>query len=434
MNTRTLKILLSAVLLAAPAAWAADAHGHDEKPKAAAGAKDAHDDHADPHAETGRDDHDEHGGHGDEVKLSEAAIKQNAVRVGPATKRGLAASFVAPARVAFNAEAMAHVGSAVAGRAIEIKVRQGDQVKKGDVLVVVESPELGRAQSEFLQRRTEAEVASAAVEPSKDAFERVKKLFDESQGIALSEVQKREVEYRAAVGSKATSQAAAEASENALHLLGFTQDDVEKLVKTREIEPKFAIRAPLDGQVVEREVTLGELVGPDKERLLVVADTTHFWLLADVAEGRLAQVGVGSPAEIQVVSMPGERIAGEVSFVSSEVDPTTRAARVRIVVANATGKLKPGMFARAMLSAAAPADATLAVPEEAVQTVEGKPSVFVPVPGEPNTFARKEVVVGRAVNGYVPIVSGLSEGDQLVVSGTFIMKAELGKGSAEHEH
>lgn len=74
------------------------------------------------------------------------------------------------------------------------------------------------------------------------------------------------------------------------------------------------------------------------------------------------------------------------------------------------------------------------MPEEAVQTVEGKPSVFVPVEGEENTFARREVVVGRAVNGYLPVLSGLKVGEQLVVSGTFILKAELGKSEAGHEH
>lgn len=437
MKTQTLRIFFTGALLAASIASAQDPHDHDAKP-AAAKAKDPHNDHADPHADPHDDPHaDPHAGHDehvDEVKLSEAAIKQSGIRVERVAKRSLTASFVASARVAFNAEAMAHVGSVVSGRVIDIKVRQGDAVKKGDVLLIVESPELGRSQSAFLQRRTEAEVAAAAVDPAKDAYERARKLFDESQGIALGEVQKREVDYRAAVGAKATSQSQVEAAENELHLLGFTQDDVNKLAETKEIKPQFTIRAPIDGQIVEREVTLGELVGPDKERLLVIADTKDLWVLADVPEGRLAQVGVGSPAEIGVVSMQGDCIKGQVSLIGAEVDPTTRVARVRIVVENTNGKLKPGMFARVILSDANAADAVIAIPQEAVQTVEGSPAVFVPVDGEPNTFARRAVVVGRAVNGYLPVVSGLEDGESFVVSGTFILKAELGKGSAEHVH
>ena len=74
------------------------------------------------------------------------------------------------------------------------------------------------------------------------------------------------------------------------------------------------------------------------------------------------------------------------------------------------------------------------MPDEAVQTVEGGPAVFVPVEGEANTFAKRAVTVGPAVGGMVPITSGLKEGEQVVVSGTFILKAELGKGGAAHEH
>lgn len=431
MKTIALKLAACTALLLLPmCSRAQDNHDHDHAADAQP-PKSSKDEHA--HDEHGHDEH-AHGEHADEVKLSEAAIKQNGVRVAPAGKKSLTASFVAPARIAFNAEATAHVGSVVSGRVIEIKVRQGDQVKKGDALLVVESTELGRSQSQFLQRRTEAQVAAAALAPAQDAYDRAKKLFDESQGIAMSEVQKREVEYRAAAGLKATTQAAAEAAENELHLLGLSQADVDNLAQTKEIKPQFVIRAPIDAQVIEKEVTLGELVAPDKERLLVLVDTRSLWVLADVPEARLSQIGVGSLAEIQAASMPGERIAGEVSLVSAEIDPATRVAHVRIVVENGHGKLKPGMFAKVSLSAVNAADAALAIPVEAVQTVEGKPSVFVPVEGEPNTFARREVVVGKSINGYVPVVSGLKEGEPLIISGTFIMKAELGKGSAQHEH
>lgn len=429
MDKRIIHAAFAVVVAGAAISFAAPGHDHGSESKGTgtAAAKDDHDDH---------DDHGSGGGHADEVKLSEAAIKQNNVRVGVAESKNLQASFVAPARVSYNLEAMAHVGSVVSGRVIEVKAKVGDKVKKDDELIVVESQELGRAQSDFLQRRTEAEIAAAAVAPSKDAYERAKKLFDESQGIAYSEVQKREVEYRAANGNAASSKAAFQAAENSLHLYGLDKEEVKKLAETSEINPRFSIRAHIDGHVVEREVTLGELVSPEKEKLLVIANTEKFWVLADVPEGRLADVGVGSKAEVQLASLPGERIKGEVSLVSPEIDAGTRTARLRIVVENSNGKLKPGMFARAMIQGGADeaGGATVAVPEEAVQTVEGKPSVFVPVEGEPNTFARREVVVGRPVSGFVSVSSGLKAGEKVVLSGSFILKAELGKSEAGHEH
>jgi cobalt-zinc-cadmium efflux system membrane fusion protein len=100
--------------------------------------------------------------------------------------------------------------------------------------------------------------------------------------------------------------------------------------------------------------------------------------------------------------------------------------------------LKPGMFAQVEIVATDPANPEaapmVAVPDEAVQTVEGGPAVFVPVKGEPNTFAKRAVTVGPSVGGLVPILGGLVEGEEFVVAGTFILKAELGKGSAAHEH
>ncbi|MGN6627267.1 MAG: efflux RND transporter periplasmic adaptor subunit, partial [Tepidisphaeraceae bacterium] len=362
-------------------------------------------------------------GHADEVTLQAEAVRQNNITIAPVELRTLVGSFVAPARVEFNREAMAQVGALVSGRVVELKARVGESVKKEDVLLVVESTELGKAQSEFLQRRTEADVAAAAVSPAKEAFDRAKKLYDDSRGIALAEVQKREVDYRSSVGAASTSKAAYQAAENGLRLLGFNDERLRQLTESGEVDPHYAIRSPIAGTVMEREVTLGELVSPDKDLLLVVANLDTLWVLADVPEARLGSLGVGSRAEVRLAALPGEALVGEVSLVSGEVDALTRTARLRIVVPNTERRLRPGMFARALLQARRDEKAMLAVPEAAVQTVEGKTCVFVPIDGEPNTFAPKAVVVGRTVNGYVPIVSGVREGERVVVSGSFILKA-----------
>jgi membrane fusion protein, heavy metal efflux system len=397
-----------------------DEHDHDHDHKGEAKHEDKH-------------DHDHGEGHSDEVKLTPEAVRRHDIRVAPVGKRALTASFAAPARIAFNAEAMAHVGSAVAGRAVEIKVRLGDVVKSGAELLVVESPELGEAQSDYLQKRTAVAVASAAVEPARNAAERAKALYEKNQGIALAEVQKREADHTATQGAVQTAQAALEAAEATLRLAGFDEKAVESLVKTKRINPRYVVRAPIAGQVIQRETTLGELVSPDKEALLVIADLSKVWVIADVPETRLGDVSVGSAARVRVTGRP-EPLEGKVSYIAPTLDPSTRTAQVRIEVPNANRALRPGMFARADLSAAVGAEAVLAVPEASVQTVEGKPSVFVPVKGEDNTFAARAVKVGPPVGGMVPVQSGLKEGEQVVVSGTFILKADLGKAGAAHEH
>ena len=393
-------------------------------------------DHDPAHAPAASKPSADHAGHVGEAKLTADAIKHWNVRVEPVKKRVLAATFTAPARVAFNGEAMAHVGSLVPGRVEELKARVGDVVKNGDVLVVIESTELGQAQSEYLQKRTDAVVAQAAVEPAKQAYERARKLYDQSQGIALGEVQKRQAETKAAEGGALAAQAAAVAAMNRLRLLGMSAADVKALEDTGTLNPRLSVRAPIAGRVIEREVTLGELVSPAKERLMVLAGVEDVWVLADVSESRLPHVTVDSPAQVQVAALPGRRFEGKVSHVAPALNPDTRTGSVRVVVPNPEEKLRPGMFASVVLTAGDErgGEAVLAVPDEAVQTVEGGPAVFVPVAGEENTFAKRAVTVGRPTGGMVPVLSGLKEGEIVVVSGTFILKAELGKGEAGHDH
>jgi cobalt-zinc-cadmium efflux system membrane fusion protein len=214
-----------------------------------------------------------------------------------------------------------------------------------------------------------------------------------------------------------------------------TQTQVMVLARTGEVNPRFTIRAPLPGTVIEREVTLGELVSPDKEALLVLADTSTYWVLADVPEAQLAEIEIGAKATIELAAIKADPLNGVVSAIAPALDPETRSARVRIEVSNVGTVLRPGMFSRvAIETEAKDAPPVLAIPEEAVQTVEGEPAVFVPVEDEPNTFAKRPVRVGQPVGSMVPVLDGLKPDEQLVVSGSFILKAELGKSEAAHEH
>ncbi|RUL87008.1 efflux RND transporter periplasmic adaptor subunit [Tautonia sociabilis] len=404
-------------------------HGHEH------GEESGHDEHGHGsgedehgHGEEGEDEH-EHGEHGhgegaehiDEATLAPAAIERYGLRMEVARKQALNDSVTAPARVSYDRDRLAHVGSPVPGRVVELKVQLGDRVQPGDVVLIVESPQFGEAQNDFRSRR-------AAVDAARSAYERSKTLLERSQGIALGEVQKREVELRVA-------ETEAQAAESKLRLLGFDSAQIAGLLKSGETTSRYPIRSPLGGTVVKRHAMLGELVGPEHESLLIIADTGTLWVLADVPEGRLKDVVVGSSARVKVPAAPGEPYEGVVTVIDPALDRATRTAEVRIEVKDLRGRLKPEMFAEATIfPPAGAAEEVLAVPSEAVQTVEGSPAVFVPVEGEANTFAKRPVRVGPAVGGMVPVLSGLEEGERYVAAGTFILKAELGKAGAAHEH
>ncbi len=423
-----------------------DAHEHPEHDHS------GHD-HAEPnhqehgHAEHGNAEEDGHdhaghnhpdeGAHGEEVVLTAEGVKRAGIRIDAARRHALVDTIHAPARVAFNAERMAHVGSPLSGRVSEIRVKIGDKVAKGDALLIVQSPDLGEAQSDYLLKRMAVETAGPGVDLARAAHERAKALYDESQGIALSEVQKREAEHKAALGAQLAAQAQASAAENRLHLLGMDQASVQALERSKEIAPQYTVRAPIDGQVIEREATLGELVSPDREALLVLADMSTLWVLADVPESRLSHVAPGAKAQVTVPALSGEPLDGAVTFIAPTLDPNTRTVSVRIEIKGDGRALRPGMFAQAIITESGDDgrhEPVLAIPEEATQLVEGELVVFVPVRGEENSFAKRPIHVRPSVGRLLPVVSGIKEGELFVVAGSFMLKAEHGKGSADHEH
>lgn len=378
--------------------------------------------------------------HVDEVTLTSDAITRYGIKTQAAQLWVLRPTITVPARVSFNTEAMAHVGSPLRGRISEVAVRVGDSVKVGQELAVIESPELGEAQADYLQRCVAVEFAGPAVDLSKAAWERALGLYEKSQGISLTEVGRREAEHKLSIATLKAAESARTVAAHRLQLLGMHQDAITALASTGQVVPRYAIRAAIDGVVVQREVTLGELVGPDREYLMVLADATQLWVLADVPEANLLRVHPGAKAWISVslIEAGSRRFEGSVAFISPFVDPTTRTAQIRIEVPIAELGLRPGMFVQAEIvemdrDELSPAP-VIAVPEGAIQTVEDGPALFVLVDGEPNTYAKRAVTIGRAVGGLVPVLAGLVEGELFVSEGTFILKAELGKGAAAHEH
>ena len=373
------------------------------------------------------------GGHDDEVTLTAEAIERNGIRVVKAAKVALVPTYRAPARVALDLDATAHVGVPVRGRVRELRVKRGDVVERGDVLFVLDSPEFGAAQNEFLERRVAAATVGPTVEISRNSYERAKRILDSGGNMTLTEVQRREAEWRTADAAVMTAKASAMTAENTLHLLGMSQADVERLAATRKTDPTVVITAPIAGTVLDRHITLGELVSPDMESPVLVGDTTVVWVFAHVPETRLSEARPGATVRLHVAAFPGRVIEGRVASVPPKMDEATRTAEVRVDVRDAKG-LRPGMYAQAEVVMGEAQAPVLAIPQDAVQTVEGGPAVFVPVPNEENTFAKRAVRLGTPVGSMIPILDGLVEGEPYVSSGSFLLKAELGKAGAAHEH
>ncbi len=322
---------------------------------------------------------------------------------------------------AYDETRTARISSRIAGRVVKLLKDFGSPVRRGDVVCVLDSPELGEAQAEYLSRLAEYRVI-------KQSAERAHRLVEKK---AISQG-----EYLERVGALRRAEAALAFAENRLHLFDMAEADIRRLGESLQqdsslhgvVSPELTVRSPIAGTVTRLEVSRGEVV--DRlQTLLVVSDLKSLWAWLDVYEKDLAGIRTGQTVAIVAEAIPGETFNGILDFIG-EVEPRTRAARVRVRLANPHKRLLPGMFVRATVDVPASREA-LVVPREAVQDVGGRPVVFV----ETGTgrFEPVPVTIGGAYDGQLEIAQGLKEGDRIAARGAFTLKGELLKDELGEE-
>ncbi|MBX3592114.1 MAG: efflux RND transporter periplasmic adaptor subunit [Burkholderiaceae bacterium] len=351
---------------------------------------------------------DEHGAAG-RVGLSPEELRTAGVKVEPLKLRSVVDQVVLTATIRANQDRIAHVAPRVPARVVNVKAKLGDHVRAGQTLALLDSIELGEAHAVYRQAQSQFALASADLE-------RAQKL-QADQIIPEKDYLRARAEYEKA-------RASLRASTDRLRLLDATHRDTE-----RDPPSILAVRAPFDGTVVEKHAILGELAQPDKP-IFVVADLSSLWIEANLFEKDLARIRIGAPAVVTVAAYPGETFSGKLTYISSTVDRETRVVPARVEVPNADGRLKPEMFATAFVDTAASAQA-LILPREAVLLVNGQPTVFVE---EGDGFEARAVELGGSVGGGVVVRSGLREGEPVVVSGAYAIKARLLKSQIGDAH
>ncbi len=361
------------------------------------------------------------------VTLTAAAMSEAGVETWEVKPVDLAHLLVLNGNVGHDENRLLHVASNVRGRVVAIPVDLGARVRKGDALLTLESVDLGKAREEFLRETSSLRVASRG-------YDRAKKLV-EAKAISSGEFQAREGDYL-------SRKAAAQAAERALHLLGDSDEEIASLRNAAESDgvfpsadgPRLTLRAPFDGRVVDRKVTPGSLV-ESLQPLMTVADLRSVWVFLQAYEKDLAQLHEGLPVTIRTEAYPQESFKGRIDFVGSTLDPAVRTVKLRATVDNRSEKLKPGMFAKAHVDVPKPeaeARTILAVPQSALQTLEGRTTVFVQV--EPGVFERHFVEIGHSFEGFTEVLSGVKAGDVVVTEGSFVVKSEFAKASLAEEH
>lgn len=315
-------------------------------------------------------------------------------------------------KVAYGEDRYSKISSPLQGRVVEVRAHLGDRVKAGDVLLVVDSPDIAQAYSEYVKEDSELHYASRAYELAKDLYEdKAMPLKDLKQ--AENELVKARAEFRRA--------------KERLLSLRVSAEELDKPLDKQKITSRFEMKSPLTGIVVERSVTPGQSVGGDPTQVLfTVADLDMLQVVADLYERDLALVKEGQFAVVNVEAYPGVDFPATVAAVGDVVDPATRTIKVRAWVNNEAHKLKPEMFARLRLEVGEAAQ-FITVPREAILEVDGKQ--FVYVVQDHDRYVKREVKVSNLSPDQVRVVEGLTRGERIVTRGAVLIKGQEVRGT-----
>ena len=314
-------------------------------------------------------------------------------------------------KMAYGEDRYSKISSPLQGRVVEVRAHLGDRVKAGAVLLVVDSPDIAQAYSEYVKEDSDLQYATRSHELAKDLYSnKALPLKDLKQ--AENELVKARAEFRRA--------------KERLLSLRVPAEELNKPLDKQQITSRFEMKSPLTGIVVERMVTPGQSVGGDANQVLfTVADLDMLQVVADVYERDLALVKEGQFAKVKVEAYPEVDFPATVASVGDVVDPASRTIKLRAWVNNQDHRLKPEMFARLHIQVG---DATkiLVVPKEAVLESDGKQFVFVVE--EPNRYVRHEVKVSNFTTDQMRVLEGLTPGQRIVIKGAVLIKGQEVKG------
>lgn len=339
------------------------------------------------------------------VTMSDAQVKESGVTIQTSGPAKIQSSLQFPGEITFNEDRTAHVVPRVTGVVESVPVNLGQPVKKGAVLAVISSTTLSEQRSELLAAQKRLDFARAA-------YAREKQLWEEKIS-ALQDYQQAQVQLREA-------EIAVRNAQQKLIALGASASGNGAL-------NRFEVRAPFDGMIVEKHITLGETVKEDAA-IFILSDLSTVWAEIVVPAKDIDKVRVGIDAVVKATSAES-KAAGKVSFVGALIGEQTRSAKARVVLPNPQMAWRPGLYVNVEL-VAAEAQVPVGVSVDAVQTMDDKSVVFMRVPGG---FVAQPVKVGRSNGKQVEIIEGLKPGVPYAAAGSFVIKAEVGKSSAAHE-
>jgi membrane fusion protein, heavy metal efflux system len=346
------------------------------------------------------------------VRIEEGMLRDLRITVDQVESRPGGEQITLLGELAVDQRAYAEVGVPVQARVTRLLVNAGESVRRGQALAELTSPELGRARAEYLSAEARVKLADAALDR--------KRGLAQEKIVPLREVQEAESQAAEARAGVRTARAA-------IGAFGVEPPSSDTADATSSI---FRLLSPVGGSVIERDAVVGQMLDPSAPAFRI-GNLSTLWLTVQAFERDAVRVRNGAAARLVFPALPGRDFQGTVTMVGQHVESESRTVPVRIDVRNTSGLMRPGMSATAVLPVGGSADPILSVPVAAVQRVRNDWCVFVP--RDARTFEIRRIGRGRDLAGEVEVLSGLRAGEQIVVDGAFLLKAQAERGTAGHD-
>lgn len=356
------------------------------------------------------------------IAFSAAQVKHGGVAWEPAALGLSAAVATVPGQLLPNEDRTSRLGAPARGRVLAVRVQPGDRVAQGQVLVTLQSPDAGMAQSDVSKAAAEVTARKASALYARTARDRAERL------LAIKAIPRQDYERAVADDEAARAGLAQAEAERRRALSTARQLGADGSAPNGEI----ALRSPLAGVVLQRTAVPGSVVEAGAP-LAVVTDPSSLWLQVNSPEKFAAMFRAGGQLRFTVPAFPGETFSARVTAVGAGLDPETRTLTVRGTVP-AAGKLKAEMLASVLVAGSDQITAVV-IPEDAVQSLDGKPTVFLATPDSKGGayFQPQTVEIGTRANGGIAVLQGLSKGDVVVTRGAIAIRAQMKKGSMPME-
>jgi membrane fusion protein, heavy metal efflux system len=348
------------------------------------------------------------------VQLGADQIKSAGIVINTVGPRTMQTTIELPGEVKADETREAQVVPRLQGVVLQVLKQEGDRVSRGELMVVISSRELADAKSAYIEAGHQAEFTRVALEREESLFK--KKISAELEYLLA----KRQAEEAALTKDTAAQKLVA---------LGVPAASLFKIgAEPRDSLPRYEIRSPLDGTVIERNVTMGEAVAAD-DPIFRVADLSSVWVEITVYAKDLGVVRQGQSAGVLSTDI-GAEATGRINYIGRLVGEQTRSATARLTLSNTKGEWRPGMFVTVRL-VREETSVPIAVSADAIQTFRDWQVVFVKYW---DWFEARPLELGRSDGQWVEVLSGLKVGDQYAGTNSFAVKAEIGKLGATHDH